>query len=119
MFGRSLSKVAQRRFKCSASLFGQRAIDYQRNFKSSEEHFNARVTVRQKGGGIGKAVRLGSNLYRHHRLLPRSLLKEFKYSMALAVPLAKNHLRSTHSRYHAGYRHSRSPHILRGTGGSI
>src|SRR5439155_10438936 len=47
MLGRSFSKVAQRGFKCSASLFGQRAIDDRRNsFKSSEEHFNATVTVR-------------------------------------------------------------------------
>ncbi len=94
--------------------------DERRNsFKSSEEHFNATVTVRQQAGGIGKVVRLGSNLYRHHRLLLRSTLKEFKYSTALAVSLGKNHLRLTRSRYHAGYRRSQSRHILRGIGGSI
>jgi hypothetical protein len=69
VLGRSLSEVAQRGFKCDAGPFGQGAIDEQRNSrKSSEQHFDAPVTVRQQTGGIGKVVRLDSNLYRDYRL---------------------------------------------------
>ncbi len=61
MLGRSFSKVAQRRFQCRASFFGQRRINDRRySIESSEEHLNATVAVRQKAGGIGKAVRPGS-----------------------------------------------------------
>src|SRR5579859_555368 len=96
MLGRSLAKVAQRGFKCSASLFGQRTIDNRRNsFKGPEEHFNATMTVRQKADGIRKVVRLGSNLYRHKRLLPGSVRKDCKYFMVLAVLLAKDPVASS------------------------
>jgi hypothetical protein len=46
MLWRILSKVAQRGFQGSANVFGQRPIDDRRySFESSEEHFNAAVTI--------------------------------------------------------------------------